>query len=338
MTSIQGWAAHGSKEKLELISVELPELGAEEVEIIVEHCGVCHSDLSMLNNDWGFSNYPLIAGHEVIGKISAIGKDVKGLKIGQAVGVGWNSGSCMHCHECVTGQHNLCSQALPTIAGGHYGGFADKMRAHWVWVIPLPEKLDLRSAGPLLCGGITVFAPFLNFNIKPTDHVGVVGIGGLGHLGLKFAKAWGCEVTAFTSSQSKIEEAKTLGAHNVISSYDSASILTATNSLDLLLVTVNAPLDWATLLKTLKPNGRMHVVGAVLEPMPIPAMGLIFGQKSVSGSPTGSPAAIATMLEFAARHHIAPQVEHFPLSRVNDALAHLAAGNARYRIVLDADF
>jgi len=308
------------------------------VEIIVEHCGVCHSDLSMLNNDWGFSNYPLIAGHEVIGKISAIGKDVKGLKIGQAVGVGWNSGSCMHCHECVTGQHNLCSQALPTIAGGHYGGFADKMRAHWVWVIPLPEKLDLRSAGPLLCGGITVFAPFLNFNIKPTDHVGVVGIGGLGHLGLKFAKAWGCEVTAFTSSQSKIEEAKTLGAHNVISSYDSASILTATNSLDLLLVTVNAPLDWATLLKTLKPNGRMHVVGAVLEPMPIPAMGLIFGQKSVSGSPTGSPAAIATMLEFAARHHIAPQVEHFPLSRVNDALAHLAAGNARYRIVLDADF
>jgi len=283
MTSIQGWAAHGSKEKLELISVELPELGAEEVEIIVEHCGVCHSDLSMLNNDWGFSNYPLIAGHEVIGKISAIGKDVKGLKIGQAVGVGWNSGSCMHCHECVTGQHNLCSQALPTIAGGHYGGFADKMRAHWVWVIPLPEKLDLRSAGPLLCGGITVFAPFLNFNIKPTDHVGVVGIGGLGHLGLKFAKAWGCEVTAFTSSQSKIEEAKTLGAHNVISSYDSASILTATNSLDLLLVTVNAPLDWATLLKTLKPNGRMHVVGAVLEPMPIPAMGLIFGQKKRFG-------------------------------------------------------
>ncbi len=338
MTSIQGWAAHGSKEKLELISVELPKLGAEEVEIIVEHCGVCHSDLSMLNNDWGFSNYPLIAGHEVIGKISAIGKDVKGLKIGQAVGVGWNSGSCMHCHECVTGQHNLCSQALPTIAGGHYGGFADKMRAHWVWVIPLPEKLDLRSAGPLLCGGITVFAPFLNFNIKPTDHVGVVGIGGLGHLGLKFAKAWGCEVTAFTSSPSKIEEAKTLGAHNVISSYDSASILTAANSLDLLLVTVNAPLDWATLLKTLKPNGRMHVVGAVLEPMPIPAMGLIFGQKSVSGSPTGSPAAIATMLEFAARHHIAPQVEHFPMSRVNDALAHLVAGNARYRIVLDADF
>ena len=244
----------------------------------------------------------------------------------------------MHCHECVTGQHNLCNQALPTIAGGHYGGFANKMRAHWIWVLPLPKKLDISSAGPLLCGGITVFAPLLNFNIKPTDHIGVVGIGGLGHLGLKFAKSWGCEVTAFTSSPSKIEEAKSFGAHNVVSSYDSESILKVANSLDLLLITVNTPLDWITLLKTLKPNGRMHVVGAVLEPMPIPAVDLIFGQKSISGSPTGSPAAISTMLEFAARHNIAPQVEHFPMSQINEAFAHLAAGNARYRIVLDADF
>ena len=338
MTHIQAWVASGPKQKLELISVETGELGAEDVEIIVKHCGICHSDLSMINNDWGFSSYPIIAGHEAVGHISAIGKAVKGLKVGQRVGVGWNSGSCMHCHECVTGQHNLCSQVLPTIAGGHHGGFADKMRAHWVWVIPLPEQLDMSSAGPLLCGGVTVFAPFMNLNIKPTDHVGVVGIGGLGHLALKFAHAWGCEVTAFTTSVSKIDEAKDFGAHHVISSYDSTSILKAASSLDLLLVTINRPLDWATLLKTLKPNGRMHVVGAVLEPMPIPAIELIFGQKSVSGSPTGSPSALATMLEFAARHRIAPQVEHFPMSQVNEALAHLAAGKARYRIVLDADF
>jgi uncharacterized zinc-type alcohol dehydrogenase-like protein len=212
------------------------------------------------------------------------------------------------------------------------------MRAHWLWVIPLPEQLDMSSAGPLLCGGVTVFAPLMNLSIKPTDHVGVVGIGGLGHLGLKFAKAWGCEVTAFTTSASKIEEAKAFGAHHVISSYDSGSILKAASSLDLLLVTINKPLDWTTLLKTLKPNGRMHVVGVVPEPMPIPAIELIFGQKSVSGSPTGSPSALAAMLEFAARHHIAPQVEHFPMSRVNEALMHLAAGKARYRIVLDTDF
>ncbi len=314
------------------------ELGAEEVEIIVEHCGMCHSDLSMINNDWGLSNYPLIAGHEAVGHISAIGTAVKGLNVGQRVGVGWNSGSCMHCHQCITGQHNLCSQLLPTIAGGHYGGFADKMRAHWVWVIPLPEQLDISSAGPLLCAGVTVFAPLMNFNIKPTDHIGVVGIGGLGHLALKFAHAWGCEVTAFTTSASKIEEAKGFGAHRVISSYDSASVLQATNSLDLLLITINKPVDWTTLLKTLKPNGRMHLVGVVPEPIPIPAIELIFGQKSVSGSPTGSPSALATMLEFAARHHIEPQVEHFPMHQVNEALAYLEAGKARYRVVLDADF
>jgi uncharacterized zinc-type alcohol dehydrogenase-like protein len=237
----------------------------------------------------------------------------------------------------MTGQHNLCLTALPTIVG-HYGGFANKLRAHWAWTIPLPDALDISSAGPLLCGGITVFAPFLNYDIKPTQRVGVVGIGGLGHLALKFAKAWGCEVTAFTSSDAKADEAKSFGAHHVVSSRDPAAILNIANSLDLLLVTVNVSLDWSALLKTLKPNGRMHVVGAVLEPMPIPAFDLIMGQKSISGSPTGDPIAIATMLDFAARHTIAPQVEHFPMRQVNEALAHLAAGKARYRIVLDADF
>jgi uncharacterized zinc-type alcohol dehydrogenase-like protein len=178
----------------------------------------------------------------------------------------------------------------------------------------------------------------LSYGIKPTDRVGVVGIGGLGHMGLKFAKAWGCEVTAFTSSEAKAEEARGFGAHRIVSSRDRADILKAANSLDLLLVTVNAPLDWSALMQTLKPNGRMHVVGAVLEPIPVAAFDLIVGQKSVSGSPTGGPAHIAAMLDFAARHGIAPQVEHFPLSKVNDALAHLAEGHARYRVVLDMDF
>jgi uncharacterized zinc-type alcohol dehydrogenase-like protein len=237
----------------------------------------------------------------------------------------------------MSGHNNLCSELLPTIAG-HHGGFADKIRTHWAWAIPLPDSLDISSAGPLLCGGVTVFAPLYTFGIKPTDRVGVVGIGGLGHIALKFAKAWGCEVTAFTSNESKTEEAKGFGAHHVVSSRDSAAMSKITGSLDMLIITVNVPLDWSALLKTLRPNGRMHVVGAVLEPMPINAFDLIMGQKSISGSPTGSPATLATMLEFAARHEIAPQVEHFPMSQVNEALEHLAAGKARYRIVLDADF
>ena len=338
MMQIQGWAAHSPKQPLELITVNSGELGVEQVEIRVEHCGICHSDLSMINNDWGNSTYPLIPGHEAVGIISAMGSTVHGLQLGQRVGIGWNSGSCMHCQPCMTGQQHLCSEILPTIVGGHHGGFANKMRAHWIWVIPLPEQLDLRDAGPLLCGGTTVFAPLLNLGIKPIDSVGVVGIGGLGHLALQFANAWGCEVTAFTTSASKETQAKLFGAHRVISSYDTASILTAKNSLDLLLITTNVSLDWTTLLKTLKPNGRMHIVGVVLEPVAIPAIELIFGQKSISGSPTGSPSVMAMMLEFAARHQIKPKVEHFPMSEVNEALAHLAAGKARYRIVLDADF
>ena len=338
MSKIQGWAAHGAKQKLELYSYDAGELPPDEVEIAVEHCGICHSDLSILNNDWGISQYPVILGHEAVGRVIAMGAQVKGLRIGQKVGVGWNSGSCMHCHECTTGQNNLCLEALPTIAKGHQGGFADKIRAHWLWAIPLPDNLDISSAGPLLCGGVTVFSPLYTYGVKPTHNVGVVGIGGLGHIALKFAKAWGCEVTAFTSNASKTEEAKGFGAHKVVSSRDSEAMAAIANSLDILIVTVNVPLDWTALLRTLKPNGRLHVVGAVLEAMPIPAFELINGQKSVSGSPTGDPAMLATMLEFAARHQIAPQVEHFPMSQVNEALEHLIAGKARYRIVLDADF
>lgn len=334
MTYISGWAAHGAGQKLEPFTHDAGPLGSEEVEVAVEYCGLCHSDLSILNNDWGLSQYPVIPGHEAVGRVVAMGDHVKGLKIGQRVGIGWNANSCMHCHECLTGDHNLCLKVAPTIIG-HHGGFAERVRAHWLWTIPLPNALEISSAGPLLCGGITVFAPLIVYGVKPTDRVGVVGIGGLGHLALQFAHAWGCEVTAFTSSLSKAEEARGFGAHRIVSSANNAEILKVASSLDFLLVTVNMPLNWSSLLKTLKPKGRMHIVGAVLEPMPIPAFELISGQKSISGSPTGGPAMMAAMLDFAARHHIAPQVEHFPLNKVNDAIAHLAAGKARYRVVLD---
>ena len=334
MNKINGWASRGAKQKLEPFSYDAGQLGPEEVEIAVEYCGLCHSDLSILNNDWGLSRYPVIPGHEAVGRIVAAGDYVKGLQIGQRVGIGWSVESCMHCHECMTGNHNLCPDVAATIIG-HYGGFADRLRAHWAWAIPLPDALDSSSAGPLLCGGITVFGPLLTFGVKPTDRVGIVGIGGLGHLAVKFANAWGCEVTAFTSSMSKTEELRGFGAHRIVSSRNSLEILSAARSLDFLFVTVNTPLDWNALLKTLKPNGRMHVVGAVLEPMPISAFDLIMEQKSVSGSPTGGPAAISAMLDFAARHNVSPQVEHFPLTKVNDAIEHLAAGKARYRVVLD---
>jgi uncharacterized zinc-type alcohol dehydrogenase-like protein len=236
----------------------------------------------------------------------------------------------------MSGRHNLCPEAQLTIVG-HRGGFATHIRAHWAWTIPLPEGLNPAEAGPLLCGGVTVFAPLAMY-AKPTDRVGIIGIGGLGHMALKFAAAYGCDVTAFTSSESKFDEAKSFGASHVVSSRDSAAIQKLGRSFDLLINTANVKLDWDAIIGTLAPNGRLHVVGAVPEPIPVAAFSLILQQRSVSGSPAGSPTAIATMLDFAARHGVAPQNEHFRMSDINEAFARLQSGKARYRIVLDADF
>jgi uncharacterized zinc-type alcohol dehydrogenase-like protein len=336
MSKIDAWVATAVKGKMTRQQVDLGPLGAEDVEVKVEHCGLCHSDLSMLNNDWGFSQFPAVFGHEAVGRITAVGPTSKGLRVGQLVGIGWNAGSCMHCRPCKSGDQHLCAKAQPTITG-HHGGFASHVRAHWAWTIPLPEKTNVAEAGPLLCGGITVFNPIAMY-AKPTSRVGVVGIGGLGHMAVKFAAAYGCDVTAFTSSEGKFEEARGFGASHVVSSRDSAAIQKLAGTLDLLVVTVNVPLDWDALVGSLAPHGRMHVVGAVLEPIPLTVFPLIMGQKSVSGSPTGSPVAIETMLEFAARHNVTPQTEHMPMSRINEAFERLEAGKARYRIVLDADF
>jgi uncharacterized zinc-type alcohol dehydrogenase-like protein len=319
-----------------LEAVDLGPLGTEEVEVEVEYCGLCHSDLSVLNDDWGISQYPAILGHEVVGRVTAVGPNAKGIGLGQRVGVGWSSGSCMHCRQCLSGSHHLCPQVQPTIVG-HRGGFASHVRAHWAWAVPLPEGLNAADAGPLLCGGVTVFAPLTMF-ARPTDRVGIVGIGGLGHMAVKFAAAYGCDVTAFTSSEGKFDEAKGFGANHVVSSKDAVAIGKLAGSFDLLISTVNARLDWDALIGTLAPNGRLHTVGAVPEPIPVAALSLILQQRSISGSPSGSPVAIATMLDFAARHNVAPQTEHFPMSRINDAFARLESGQARYRIVLDADF
>ncbi|HVJ83549.1 MAG TPA: NAD(P)-dependent alcohol dehydrogenase [Planctomycetia bacterium] len=316
--------------------VDLGPLGAEEVEVAVEHCGLCHSDLTVLNDDLGVSQYPAILGHEVVGRVTAVGPSAKRLKVGQRVGVGWSSGSCMHCRQCLSGSHHLCPVLQFTIVG-HRGGFASRVRSHWAWAIPLPDSLAVADAGPLLCGGVTVFAP-LAMHARPTDRVGVVGIGGLGHLALKFAAAYGCDVTAFTSSESKFDEARGFGARHVVASKDAEAIRKLGRQFDLLITTVNVRLDWDALMETLAPNGRLHIVGIVPEPIPVAAFPLILNQRSVSGSPTGSPTMIETMLDFAARHQVLPQTEHYPMSEINAAFARLEAGKARYRIVLDADF
>jgi uncharacterized zinc-type alcohol dehydrogenase-like protein len=243
----------------------------------------------------------------------------------------------MSCHDCLSGDQNLCVGQEGVIVGRH-GGFADRVRAHWAWAVPIPEGVDPAKAGPLFCGGITVFNPIVQCGVQPTDRVGVVGVGGLGHLAIQFLNKWGCEVFAFTSSEDKKAELLKMGAHHVVNSKDPEQLKPLARSLDFIMVTANVPLDWNAYIDTLSPRGRLHFVGAVLEPLNIGVFPLLVGQRSVSASPLGSPATTAQMLDFCARHAISPITENFPMSKVNDALARLESGKARYRIVLKNDF
>ena len=337
-SKIKAYAALEKGKSLQPFEYSPGPLGSEQVEIKVEYCGICHSDLSMLSNEWGFSSYPLIAGHEVVGRVTATGPEAKRVKVGQTgSGSAGIPGSCLYVHELPDRRPQHVRAAERTIVG-RPGGFADTGALPLDLGAPMPADVDAVSAGPLFCGGITVFNPIVQFGVRPTHRVGVVGIGGLGHMALQFLNKWGCEVTAFTSSEGKHAEAKRLGAHRTVVSTDSDAIKKMAGSLDFILVTVNAALDWASLIGALAPRGRIHFVGAVLAPVEVAVFGLLVGQKSVSGSPSGSPSVVDQMLAFCGRHQIAPVIERFPMSRVNDALDRLRSGKARYRIVLENDF
>jgi uncharacterized zinc-type alcohol dehydrogenase-like protein len=331
-TQLTVWQANGPKAPLERVSVALPEPGSDELLIEVEHCGLCHSDLSMIDNGWGMSVYPLVPGHEAVGRVVAVGAGVDSALIGQRRGVGWISGSCSHCSLCLAGTGNLCASLEATIVGRR-GGFASHVLAHQDWAIPLPGGLDPAAAGPLFCGGITVFSPLIDEGISPTARVAVVGIGGLGHMALQFCRAWGCEVTALTTNLSKADEARGFGAHEVVAL---DQLPQQSGRFDLIINTVNAPLDWPAVMGALAPLGRLHQLGAVLEPLSIPAFSLIAARRSVTGSPTSSPASLLKMVEFCARHQIVPQVERLPMDRINEAIDRLRRGEVRYRFVLDA--
>ena len=337
MREINAYAATSAEEVLKPFTFSRPDLGAEEIDIRVKYCGICHSDLSMLKNHWGITAYPFVPGHEIVGTVAAKGSQVSNLEIGDEVGLGWFVQSCMQCEECLSGDHNLCATTQETIIGNH-GGFADYVRCHWLWATPIPKELDSAKLGPMFCGGITVFNPIIQAQVKPTDRVGVIGIGGLGHLAIQFLNKWGCEVTAFTSTQAKAEEAKAMGAHHVVNSRDSEEVAQTAGYYDFILNTTNANLDWDGYINALRAKGRLHTVGVVPDPIPTASFPLIVGQKSIAGSPLGSPATVKRMLEFSARHDIAPVTEEFNMSDINAAFEHLESGKARYRIVLKADF
>jgi len=330
---VQCYATMEAKQPLEKFEYEAKELGDFDVQVSITHCGICYSDVHFIDNDTGFTTYPFVPGHEIVGNVSALGSHVTTLKEGDRVGVGWQARSCRECEWCIRGEENLCPEILQSATWTPYGGFASAIVVDSRFAFPLPENLESENVGPLMCGGITVYSPLRDHDIRPSMKVGVVGIGGLGHMAVQFASAFGCEVTAFSSTPAKEEEARTLGATNFINSSDTAQLRDAARSLDFIL-SVGHDLDWNAYLSTLRPNGKLCIMGIPAKPINIEPLQLIFGQMSVCGSIIGGRSAIREMLEFAAQHDIKAMTEVMPMSEVNDAIAKLKDNNVRYRIVL----
>jgi uncharacterized zinc-type alcohol dehydrogenase-like protein len=333
MAQIQGLAAHAAGSELLPLKYDPGKLGAREVEIAITHCAICHSDLHLIANDWGISQYPFIPGHEIVGTVAALGSEVRSLEVGQRVGLGWQSNSCGQCEWCMSGQENLCASSEGTCVHRH-GGYADRVRANARFVVPIPDALPSEQTAPLLCGGITVYNPLRINGVNPSTRVGVVGIGGLGHLAIQFARAFGAEVTAFSTTLAKEEEARSLGAHHFINSRETKSMKEVTGALDFILTTVNADQDWGAYLQALRPNGTLWFVGVPPSPVSVHAFPLISGQRTIGGSPVGSPFRLREMLDVAARHGVKATTERFPMDKANEAIDKVKKGKVRYRAVL----
>jgi uncharacterized zinc-type alcohol dehydrogenase-like protein len=333
MALIQGLAAHAAGAELLPFRYDPGSLRAQEVEIRVSHCGVCYSDLHLISNDWGISQYPFIPGHEIVGTVSAVGVGVKKLEVGQRVGVGWQSNSCGLCEWCTQGLENLCPTAEGTCVHRH-GGYADSVRVNARFASPIPEAMSSEGAAPLLCGGITVYNPMRSHGINPSSRVGVVGIGGLGHMALQFARVFGAEVTAFSSSEAKEEETRALGAHFFVNTRESKEMREVVGKFDFILTTINADQDWMTYVQALRPTGTLCFVGVPPSPISIHAFPLISGVRTITGSPIGSPHQIREMMDVAARHGVKAQTERFPMAKVNEAIAKVKKNKVRYRAVL----
>eukprot|EP00884_Botryococcus_braunii_P005695 jgi/Botrbrau1/15126/Bobra.0283s0005.1 len=332
----EGWAAQEAGSRLSPWTYTAKPLGTDDIEIDVLANGVCHTDCHMVNNDWGVTTFPLIPGHEVIGKVTKIGANVTHLKVGDRVGYGWLVGSCGACKDCLKGEENLCTQGYQgTILGGNQGGFQKRMRASSHFAYKIPESLATDDAAPLMCAGITVFTPLREHVTAPGMKVAVLAIGGLGHLALQFANKMGAEVTALSHSPSKKEEALALGAHHYLITEEAAA--THKGEFDIIINTAPVPMDINLLLDLLGPGGKLVYVGLPATSLEFNVPKLVFGGKSIVGSIVGGRRFTSEMLEFAALHGIKPKVELLPLSKVNEAFERVLANKPRYRIVLKPD-
>ncbi|KAG5067821.1 hypothetical protein AAZX31_01G020900 [Glycine max] len=338
-----GWAARDSSGLLSPFNFCRREPGEKDVAFRVLYCGICHSDLHSIKNEWGTSIYPMVPGHEVAGVVTEVGSKVEKFKVGDKVGVGCLVDSCRTCQNCCDNLENYCPQSTFTYGAKYrdgtitYGGYSDSMVADEHFVVRIPDRLPLDAAAPLLCAGITVYSPLRYYGLdKPGLHVGVVGLGGLGHMAVKFAKAFGAKVTVISTSPNKKEEAiQNLGADSFLISRDQDQMQAAMGTLDGIIDTVSAVHPLLPLIGLLKSHGKLVMVGAPEKPLELPVFPLLAGRKIVAGTLIGGLMETQEMIDFAAKHNVKPDIEVIPMDYVNTAMERLLKADVKYRFVID---
>ena len=337
------FAAASATSPLQPSTIERRDVGARDVRIEIAFCGVCHSDLHQARNEWNGTTYPCVPGHEIVGRVTQVGPSVTKLAVGDVAGVGCMVDACRECTSCKAGLEQYCLQGATYTynstdkkSGGRtYGGYSTDVVVDEAFVLKIPKNLDLAAAAPLLCAGITTYSPLRHWKVQKGQTVGIVGLGGLGHMGIKLARAFGAHVVVFTTSAKKIEDALKLGAHEVVLSTDAAQMAKHAKSLDFLLDCVSADHDMNAYLNLLTLDGTLCLVGAPEKPMQIGAFNVITLRRSLSGSGIGGIAETQEMLDFCGEHNIVSDIEIIPIQKINEAYERLLKSDVRYRFVID---
>ncbi len=344
MTNAWGYAAQHAKAKLEPYTFSRRDPSPNDIVIEIQFCGVCHSDIHQLRDEWGGSIFPMVPGHEIVGHVVAVGGQVKNFKVGDRAGVGVLVDSCRHCPSCESGEEQYCEihpvytyNCLDLEGQPTYGGYSNTIVVDQAYALRIPDSLNLAATAPLLCAGITTYSPLRHWKIGKGHKVGIVGLGGLGHMGLKFAHSFGAEVTLFTTSPDKKEDAIRLGADSVILSKDPDAMAAQVNSFDFILDTVSAPHDLDKFLNLLRLDGTMTLVGLPEIPPTIQTSALVFKRRSLAGSVIGSIAETQEMLDYCGEHGIVSDIEIIPIQQVNEAYERVIKSEVKYRFVIDME-
>ena len=344
MSLARGYAAHAAGSPLTAWEFERREPRARDVQIEIEYAGVCHSDIHQVREEWGRALFPMVPGHEIVGRVSAIGGEVTEFVVGQRVGVGVYIDSCRRCENCLVGESHYCLDGMTGTYNGYerdgisvaYGGYSTRIVTDASYVVRVPDHLDPAGAAPLMCAGVTLYSPLRHWGAGPGMQIAVLGLGGLGHMGVKFACAMGAEVTVLSHSPSKREDALRLGAHHFVNTSEDTALQALQNRFDLILNSVSADIDLNAYARTLRLNGTLVLLGLPGKPAPIEAGTLLNQRRRIAGSMIGSTGQLQEMLDFCGEHNIVSDVEVIPADYVNTAYDRVVASDVKYRFVIDA--